>query len=59
MERRLLAAMCCCLVARLVTAHREHKVSEPLCARKSAHREQPTLWYILQLVRFVYILSPA
>jgi hypothetical protein len=27
MERRLLAAMCCCLVARLVSGHREHKVS--------------------------------
>lgn len=26
MERRLLAAMCCCLVARLVGGHREHKV---------------------------------
>lgn len=32
MERRLLAVVCCFLVARFVTAHREHKVS----ARRSS-----------------------
>jgi hypothetical protein len=35
MERRLLAAMCCCLVARLVGGHREHKVSVLLLVERN------------------------